>query len=106
MKTGYGTYNLTTGKLVQNSNDLNCTDKFNYCSTAAWANSSWSGGKVPGMNAKPPQKDTIILPTGMCMLYVDKNPKAIISCQRTVKALINYTLNVKSYPFMIYSYKM
>ncbi|XP_060574084.1 uncharacterized protein LOC132731827 [Ruditapes philippinarum] len=76
MKTGYGTYNLTTGKLVQNSNAINCTDKFNYCSTAAWANSSWSGGNVPGMNPKPPQKDTIILPTGgyVVIRFVTDNP--------------------------------
>ncbi|XP_045167091.2 uncharacterized protein LOC123530385 [Mercenaria mercenaria] len=64
MKMGFGTYNQTTGNLTANSNDISCTDKFGYCSSASWTNGSWAGGNVPGLNRQPPQKDTIIVPTG------------------------------------------
>ncbi|XP_060580427.1 uncharacterized protein LOC132737186 isoform X1 [Ruditapes philippinarum] len=64
MKMGFGTYNRNTGNLMSNSKDINCTDRFGYCSSAAWTNRSWAGGRVPDMSSKPPQKDTIVVPTG------------------------------------------
>lgn len=64
MKMGFGSYDISTGVLTANSNNINCTDKFGYCSTAAWTNSSWAMGNVPGLNHRPPEKDTIIVPTG------------------------------------------
>lgn len=65
MKMGFGSYNKTTGVLIENTKDIKCTDGFGYCSSAAWTNPNWSGGNVPGMNRRPPQKDTIIVPTGI-----------------------------------------
>jgi FtsP/CotA-like multicopper oxidase with cupredoxin domain len=65
MKMGFGTYNRTTGNLMSNSKDIYCTDRFGYCSSAVWTNSSWAGGRVPDMSSKPPQKDTIVVPTGI-----------------------------------------
>ncbi|XP_060573579.1 uncharacterized protein LOC132731414 [Ruditapes philippinarum] len=53
-----------SGNLMSNSKDISCTDKFGYCSSAVWTNSSWAGGRVPNMSRKPPQKDTIVVPTG------------------------------------------
>jgi hypothetical protein len=69
MKMGFGTYNRNTGNLMSNSKDINCTDRFGYCSSAAWTNRSWAGGRVPDMSSKPPQKDTIVVPTGIVQFF-------------------------------------
>ena len=43
--------------------DLHCpTDR---CHNATWADQSWLGGNVPGMNLlNPPVKDTVTVPAG------------------------------------------
>ena len=58
-----GMYN-STGQLVNDTSDINCTDRFNFCSSAKWANNTWAMGNLPDMNDSPPEKDTIIVPTG------------------------------------------
>ncbi|XP_053377652.1 uncharacterized protein LOC123528865 isoform X2 [Mercenaria mercenaria] len=64
MKMGFGTYDPNTANLTNKSEDITCTDKNNYCSSASWTNASWAGGNVPGLNPRPPQKDTVIVPAG------------------------------------------
>ncbi|XP_041379560.1 laccase-2-like [Gigantopelta aegis] len=62
VKMGYGLYNETTGKLMGDSEDIDCRGKF--CNNATWSNSSWKDGNVPGLElTNPPRKDTIIVPT-------------------------------------------
>ncbi|VDI57558.1 Hypothetical predicted protein, partial [Mytilus galloprovincialis] len=69
MKIGFGKYDITTGNIISNGGqdtiDIICNDKHGYCNDAKWRNESWSEGKHPDLNWKdPPQKDTIIVPTG------------------------------------------
>ena len=64
MKMGFGTYDATSGALQNQTEDITCTDSHNYCTRLQWTNSSWAGGNVPGLNDDPPEKDTIIVPTG------------------------------------------
>ena len=59
-----GTYNAVTGQLTDETQDINCTDKYNFCSQAEWTNETWNGGNIPGQNPEPPIKDTIVVPTG------------------------------------------
>ena len=65
MKMGFGSYDQASGILLTQTNDVNCTDRNNYCTTMGWTNSSWYNGNVPGMSDDPPEKETIIVPTGM-----------------------------------------
>jgi hypothetical protein len=69
MKMGFASYNETSAKLIpnmgQDQQDITCPDDYNFCSTAKWKNASWSNGNHPSLNwNNPPQKDTIIVPTG------------------------------------------
>ncbi|CAG2240675.1 unnamed protein product [Mytilus edulis] len=68
MKMVFATYD-SDGKLMQNGTqdniDIICPDSKNFCSDAKWRNESWVEGKHPDLNwINPPQKDTIIIPTG------------------------------------------
>ncbi|XP_059146111.1 uncharacterized protein LOC131933346 [Physella acuta] len=69
VKLGYPPYNETTGQIMGDNLDINCGGNPNrslsYCNQAKWANSSWGGNNVPGLNLlTPPRKDTILVPTG------------------------------------------
>ena len=59
-----GEYDETTGKLLNNTQDLRCTDSSNFCTNVAWTNLSWANGNIPYLNMNPPMKDTIVVPTG------------------------------------------
>ncbi|CAG2228806.1 unnamed protein product [Mytilus edulis] len=49
----------------QDQQDIICNDGKNFCNNAQWRNSTWSNGSHPTLNwDNPPQKDTIIVPTG------------------------------------------
>ncbi|KAH3735401.1 uncharacterized protein LOC127850288 isoform X2 [Dreissena polymorpha] len=76
MKMGLGSYNRLNGYLVGPNTDINCTDSFGYCSTMRWNNESWNDGNIPGMNDDPPQKDTIVVPTGgyVVVRFISDNP--------------------------------
>ncbi|VDI80898.1 Hypothetical predicted protein [Mytilus galloprovincialis] len=68
MKMVFATYD-SDGKLTQNGTqdniDIICPDSKNFCSDAKWRNESWVEGNHPDLNwINPPQKDTIIIPTG------------------------------------------
>ncbi|CAC5410145.1 unnamed protein product [Mytilus coruscus] len=68
MKMAFNTYD-SDGQLVPNGGqdtiDIICQDSKKFCSDAKWRNESWSNGKHPDLNwHNPPQKDTIIIPTG------------------------------------------
>lgn len=66
LKMGYGGYNSTTGQLLSQNRDIDCggTPK-NFCNNPTWKNKSWTNGNVPGLNlVNPPQKDTLMIPTG------------------------------------------
>ncbi|XP_012940646.2 laccase-4 [Aplysia californica] len=69
LKTGYPKYNETTGKLIDDNHDIDCrgnvTADKSFCNSAAWANSSWGGNNIPGLELEfPPRKDTVQVPTG------------------------------------------
>lgn len=64
MKMGFGTYDNKTGILLNNSQDITCTDRQGYCSRENWTDRSWSNGNIPNPNPKPPLKDTIVVPNG------------------------------------------
>ncbi|XP_071149358.1 uncharacterized protein [Mytilus edulis] len=68
MKMVFATYDKE-GQLVSNGGqdtiDISCTDSNNFCSDAKWKNASWENGRHPDLNwHNPPQKDTIIIPSG------------------------------------------
>ncbi|CAG2254481.1 unnamed protein product [Mytilus edulis] len=68
MKMVFATYDRD-GKLMPNGTqdniDILCPDSKNFCSDAKWRNESWANGRHPDLNwSNPPQKDTIIIPTG------------------------------------------
>lgn len=65
MKMGLPEYDPITGLLVRPTRDINCTDIHNYCNKAAWSNPEWADGNIADLSDDPPQKDTIIVPTGM-----------------------------------------
>ncbi|KAK3102541.1 hypothetical protein FSP39_012062 [Pinctada imbricata] len=71
LKMGYATYNETTGKFISQTDDILCTRNPNitqdksFCNDPTWANSSWHGDNIPGLELNnPPRKDTIIVPSG------------------------------------------
>ena len=64
MKMGLPTYDRTTGAIIAHNTDITCTDVFGYCNMAKWSNPEWAGGNIPDLNETPPQKDTIVVPTG------------------------------------------
>ncbi|KAK3595589.1 hypothetical protein CHS0354_009546 [Potamilus streckersoni] len=69
VKMGYGQYNVTTATFIEDNLNIDCRGNPNrsmsFCNNATWANTTWLGGNVPGLELKrPPRKDTIIVPTG------------------------------------------
>ncbi|XP_074657254.1 uncharacterized protein LOC141910414 [Tubulanus polymorphus] len=51
------------GKNIRQNPDIACDGDF--CNKGKWANSSWGGDNIPGLNLNnPPQKDTIFIPKG------------------------------------------
>jgi FtsP/CotA-like multicopper oxidase with cupredoxin domain len=64
IKQGWGSYDPETGIMRESNKDLGC--KWNrLCNQNTWKNSSWSHGRVPGLNLNNPvMKDTVILPPG------------------------------------------
>lgn len=62
---GFGTYDESTGTFLLSSTDIECLGNKSYCNEAQWANSSWTDNNIPGLQLDyPPEKDTIIVPTG------------------------------------------
>nr|XP_034324480.1 laccase-10-like [Crassostrea gigas] len=80
MKMGFGRYNKNTGKLLASTTDIECIGTKSYCNKAKWSNSSWAtGNNIPGLQLKyPPEKDTIIVPTGgyVVIRFKANNPGA------------------------------
>ncbi|KAH9508127.1 fatty-acyl coenzyme A oxidase [Bulinus truncatus] len=69
LKMGYPKYNDKTGKFLQENLDVDCRGnpdrELSFCNSATWANHSWGGNNIPGLQLQsPPVKDTIIVPTG------------------------------------------
>ena len=69
LKMGFAEYDRKTARLVKNKGqdqlDIICNDSKNFCNAAKWRNQSWDNGNHPYLNWNdPPQKDTIIVPTG------------------------------------------
>lgn len=60
-----GTYNANTGRLISETMDIRCTDRYGFCSEAEWSNSAWRQGNIPDQNSNPAIKDTIVVPTGL-----------------------------------------
>nr|XP_034323515.1 laccase-24 [Crassostrea gigas] len=81
MKMGFGTYNETSGKFLLSSDDIACLGNKSYCNVASWANSNWTTteNNIPGLQLEyPPEKDTIIVPTGgyVIIRFKANNPGA------------------------------
>ncbi|XP_048741747.1 uncharacterized protein LOC125655476 isoform X2 [Ostrea edulis] len=69
IKMGYGNYNTSTGEFISQNSDIDCrggtTQDKSFCNDATWSDPSWKNGNIPGLNlVDPPQKDTIIVPSG------------------------------------------
>ena len=78
MKIGFGIYNETTGKFLSSTDDIEWIGSKNYCNSARWADENWTTF-IPGFQLKyPPEKDTIIVPTGGygIIRFKAKNPGA------------------------------
>jgi FtsP/CotA-like multicopper oxidase with cupredoxin domain len=68
VKQGFARYNTTTGKIIGDNLDVDCHGNLDrdksLCNSATWADSTWVGDSIPGINLKrPPLKDTIIVPS-------------------------------------------
>ena len=65
LKMGFGKYDENTGKFLLSTNDINCGFD-NYCNSPEWADGNWTNpDNIPGLQLEyPPEKDTIIVPTG------------------------------------------
>ncbi|KAL3853268.1 hypothetical protein ACJMK2_016823 [Sinanodonta woodiana] len=69
LKMGFGRYDVTTARFMEDDLNIDCRGNpdrtVSFCNNATWANATWLGGNVPGLELKkPPRKDTIIVPTG------------------------------------------
>nr|XP_011411955.2 L-ascorbate oxidase isoform X2 [Crassostrea gigas]XP_011411956.2 L-ascorbate oxidase isoform X3 [Crassostrea gigas] len=81
MKMGFGRYNKVSGKFLTSTTDIECIGSKNYCNSARWANINWTnaGNSIPGLQLNyPPEKDTIIIPTGgyVIIRFKANNPGA------------------------------
>ncbi|XP_061171405.1 uncharacterized protein LOC133180951 [Saccostrea echinata] len=79
-KMGFGEYNQNTAKFVSETEDIECqrTNTTNYCNSAKWRNETWNS-YIPGSKTSyPPEKDTIIIPTGgyVVIRFKANNPGA------------------------------
>ena len=64
--TGLAPINETTGMYIKGeySKDINCSGS-DFCNAPKWANETWGGDDIPGMNLdRPIQKDTLVVPAG------------------------------------------
>uniref|UniRef100_A0A0B6Z3I0 Laccase n=1 Tax=Arion vulgaris TaxID=1028688 RepID=A0A0B6Z3I0_9EUPU len=69
LKIGFPNYDQLTGKVGSDNLDIDCHGNPNrtqsFCNSASWANKTWGGNNIPGLELKSPvKKDTIIVPTG------------------------------------------
>lgn len=65
LKMGFGIYNESSGLLIDQTRDINCNDKKSFCNEEKWYDPFWNDGNYPTLNLdKPPQKDTIVVPSG------------------------------------------
>ncbi|KAK3595588.1 hypothetical protein CHS0354_009545 [Potamilus streckersoni] len=69
VKIGHPQYYYHPHKFIKDNIDIDCRGNSNrsisFCNNATWANATWLGGNVPGLELrKAPRKDTIIVPTG------------------------------------------
>ncbi|XP_059153453.1 uncharacterized protein LOC131939263 [Physella acuta] len=69
VKMGYPKFDEKTGLFLGENTDINCTRNSSlensFCNKAFWANSSWGGNNIEGIELDyPPIKDTIIVPSG------------------------------------------
>ncbi|XP_064638257.1 uncharacterized protein LOC135494275 [Lineus longissimus] len=109
VKMGYAQYNSTTGEITGDNLDINCNGNPNreksYCNAATWANSSWVGDNIPGLNLKnAPLKDTIILPSSSYVIIRFKadNPGVwIMHCHIEMHNLDGMTMLVREAKDMI-----
>nr|UCK81629.1 laccase-2 [Arenicola marina] len=64
VKIGWPSYNETTGEFLEQNPDLKCEGCC--CNTVTWANPSWNGGNMPGVDDgfRPVTKDTVQVPVG------------------------------------------
>ena len=81
MKMGFGKYDQYTAKFLESTTDIKCLGSKNYCNSAQWTNKTWtiSGNNIPELQLKyPPEKDTIIVPTGgyVVIRFKANNPGA------------------------------
>ncbi|XP_056004117.1 uncharacterized protein LOC125657356 [Ostrea edulis] len=79
-KMGFGEYDQTTAKFIDETDDIECmkTSTTNYCNSAKWRNQAWDSN-IPGSKTIfPPEKDTIIIPTGgyVVIRFKANNPGA------------------------------
>lgn len=65
VKMGFGIYNVSTGLLLEQTRDIKCNDQKSFCNEEKWYDPYWNDGNYPSLNFdKPPQKDTIVVPSG------------------------------------------
>ncbi|XP_078313230.1 uncharacterized protein LOC111129818 isoform X3 [Crassostrea virginica] len=81
MKMGFGNYDATTAKFLSATDDIECLGSKYYCNSAQWSNRTWtnSANSIPGLQLdNPPEKDTIIVPTGgyVIIRFKANNPGA------------------------------
>ncbi|XP_061171791.1 uncharacterized protein LOC133181279 [Saccostrea echinata] len=66
-KIGFGSYDKTSAKFIKETDDIVCQGNRGYCNSANCRNSSWTSNPqlIPDIKEEnPPEKDTIIVPTG------------------------------------------
>ena len=64
LKLGYGVYNQTSGRKISDNSDINCPSS-QLCANPSFHAREWHGDSIPRLNLiNPPQKDTLMLPTG------------------------------------------
>ncbi|KAK3102208.1 hypothetical protein FSP39_009609 [Pinctada imbricata] len=65
LKIGLGTYNPSDASFLRETTDIACSGTKNFCNSETWANSTWEGNNVDGLNLDNPiLKDTVIVPSG------------------------------------------
>ncbi|XP_064643031.1 uncharacterized protein LOC135497216 [Lineus longissimus] len=106
VKMGYGRFNKTTGKFLADNLDIDCRGnpdrEKSYCNAATWANHTWSGDNIPGINLeRPPVKDTVIVPSGayVVLRFKADNPGIwIMHCHVEIHNLDGMTMLVREAP--------
>ncbi|KAK2168045.1 hypothetical protein LSH36_21g09034 [Paralvinella palmiformis] len=64
IKIGYPKYDVTTGKVLGQSEDVRCADGEMHCNYPEWTNKSWINGNLPGVASDVIRKDTVAIPVG------------------------------------------